>query len=248
MFLCILATVLLMVISAPVRAEAGDKIVRGGLTSGTPTANTYWGGIGQTDFLDPRFPPLGRFDSLEEHNTSADGGFGFGLGFEYMLSELIGIDTNFNYSKHNADATFSGEITFTPLLGEPPALAPERSETATIIGTGPGDADLKVITVGANFHVLRREKLDLYLGPVVGLALLDSELTSGGFTATFESFVSSTPAEHAARDTVSDFVFGAAFGIDVAMGREGWIISAATKYLAGSLSPWTIQIGLGYRF
>jgi outer membrane protein W len=239
-----------LVAQAPARAEAGDKIFRGGGTYTIPWTDAEWGGIGQTDSLDPRFPPLGRLDSLEQHRTAAGNGFGVGFGFEYMLTDLVGIDTNINYSKHETSTVFSGDVTFTPLAGDPPALAPELSEYAPIIGTGAGEAGFTTITVGANLHVLRRGKVDLYLGPVAGIALLNSELTSGSFTAAFPSFVSATPTQSAEwkQQIVSDFVFGAALGIDIEMGRDGWYLSIATKYLVGSISPWTIQFGLGYRF
>ncbi|MFQ5792671.1 MAG: hypothetical protein ACE5JI_19550 [Acidobacteriota bacterium] len=238
-FLLILGSLPLLIVPAPARADAGDKIVRGGLAYAIPSDDLEWGGPAQTDFMDPRFPPLGRFDSLEEHLASADSGFELGIRFEYGLTDLVGIDTNFNFSRHDGTTVFSGEITFTPAIGDPPALNPEQSQHAPIIGVGDGQASLFTLTVGANLHVLRRKAVDIHFGPVVGLAVLSSELTSGGFTASFPSFVSATPVESVdwKRRTHDNVVVGAFVGVDVPFGTEGWMLSIPTKCLLGSISP-----------
>ena len=81
--------------TVPTQAASGDMIVRGGL-SYVSTYTNRLGGEGIEEFLDPARPPIGRFDVLFDNLIGLDGNIGVGVGFEYMLTDLIGIDTSFN--------------------------------------------------------------------------------------------------------------------------------------------------------
>jgi opacity protein-like surface antigen len=234
--------------TVPARAASGDMIVRGGLSYVSTYTNRF-GGEGIEEFLDPARPPLGRFDVLFDNLIGLDGNIGVGIGFEYMLTDLIGIDTSFNYSRQTVAASFAGQITFTPYWGQPPIPLPQFNETAPIIGAGTGKANRYLLTVGANFHVLRRQKLNLYAGPVVGLSTVTAKYKSGSFQAAFPSFtsVTSLPSEPDASE--SDFVLGAGLGVDVPLGAKGWLLSTTARYVpAENLNPWLFQVSLGHRF
>lgn len=234
--------------TVPAQAASGDMIVRGGL-SYVSTYTNRLGGEGIEEFLDPARPPIGRFDVLFDNLIGLDGNIGVGVGFEYMLTDLIGIDTSFNYSQQTLAATFAGQITFTPYWGQPPTPLPQFDETAPIVGAGTGKADRFLLTVGANFHVLRRRTLDLYAGPVIGLSAVTSKYDSGSFQAAFPSFTSVTPLANESHGSQSNFVLGAGFGIDVPLGSNGWQLSTTARYVpAENLNPWLFQVSLGHRF
>lgn len=249
--LLLLSIVSILTLPASTRADAGDKIIRGGLSYVTPTKDTRLSGTGTEDFLDPTRPPLVRFDVTADHLFGVDSDFGLGVDFEYLLTDLIGLTGAFNYSRQPARIDFGGQITFTPYLGQPPTLVAELNETAPIVGIGTGRADLLLLTAGANFHVLQRERLDLYAGPIVGLAHTQFDVNSGSFSAAFPSFTSVTPLEQSPfSDGATDkFVLGAAFGVDIPIGAKGWLVSTGFKYVSvENLEPWLVQISLGHRF
>jgi hypothetical protein len=247
MSLCLFVAALLLAVPAPGRAAEGDKIFRGAFSYVTPTTDLDWRESGQQEYRDPAFPPLGGLETLLGFHTDAEPGIGLRLGFEYLLTERVGIDAGFDYSSHDAETVYSGRSTFTPLHGDPPVWAPEASETAPIIGIAAGEARLMMITVGVNFHLLDTEKLDLYLGPVVGGSWLDIANNAGGYGVRFDSFVLDIPARDA-QGTEAGAVFGAVVGVDVATGRKGWMLSASTRYLAESVAPLSLHVGLGYEF
>ncbi|MDH3253907.1 MAG: hypothetical protein OEM62_02870 [Acidobacteriota bacterium] len=246
MICCFFSAALLLAVPTSGRAAEGDKVFRGAVGYVIPTTDFDWTESGQQEYRDPAFPPLGRLESLLGFHTDAEAGLGLRLGFEYLLTERIGIDAGFDYSSHDAETVFSGRSTFTPLHGDPPVWAPEASETAPIIGIAAGEDRLIMITVGVNFHFLDREKLDLYLGPVVGGSWLDTAHSSGGYTVGFDSFVLANPARDS-QGTEASPVFGAVLGTDIATGRKGWMQSASIRYLAGSVAPLSLHVGLGYR-
>ncbi len=127
-----------LVLPDSARADAGDKILRGSASYVNPTSDARLGGTGIEDFLDPTNPPMVRFDIIQDHRLSADSNVGVGLDFEIMVTDRVGIDTAFNYSRQDVAADFSGQITFTPYLGQPPTLFPDLNESASIVGAGGG--------------------------------------------------------------------------------------------------------------
>ncbi len=231
-------------------ATAGDKILRFGPNFVEPTASLARVDSGREIFDDPLDPLVGMFDVVQRTEGGVGGAPGFGLGFEYKLSERIGIDTSLAYSRHDFRLDFSGEITWTPWVEELGAHDLEQSETAPIIGAGAGHVTLGVLTVGVNFHPLRHERLDLYFGPLAGVSYSETEFDSGRFTASFSDFTSVTPLDRRESDQQAELVYGAALGVDVPVGEKGWLVSTVVSYLETEMEvdPWTVQVGLGHRF
>lgn len=78
----------------------------------------------------------------DEVDSEIDSALGLGLAWEYRFTDLIGLDVNWSYAKHDVELSGSDfdEVTFMP------------------------------VTVGANFHLLPDSKVDLFVGPFVGYA------------------------------------------------------------------------------
>ena len=240
-----LATLLLLAVSAQI--EARDKILRGGLAYVAPTTAGSWETRGSMESFDSAFPPLGRFESTILSLFEASGDLGVGLGFETMLGDRFGIEAGVSYTRLVSEATHSGEILYTPHYGEPPAAAPERATSAAVFGGGIGRIDHVLASVGLNLHVLQKGRVDVYLGPLIGVAVESARFDSGEFRAVF-SWVSSTPLAET-REGREGFAWGGVVGIDVAVGGKGWLVSGSGRYVStGSLNPSLIQVGIGYRF
>jgi len=96
------------------------------------------------------------------------------------------------------------------------------------------------LTVGANFHFVSREHVDLYAGPLVAYTFWGNLDTPVG-TAEIDG----------------DFGFGAVAGADFRLGNSGWTFNLATRYLGTALSdasatvdvdPLLVEAGMGFRF
>jgi outer membrane protein W len=101
---------------------------------------------------------------------------------------------------------------------------------------------------GANFHVLRKDKVDLYLGPQVGfVGYGDFETVDGD-----------------AFGVKNGLALGAVIGVDVPLGGSKWVFSSSLQYLSTDadvegdvewdlddtlpVDPIVLKIGAGYRF
>lgn len=240
---CVALLVTIIAVSTP--ARAGEVRLRFGPMYVSPS-DTRTGGPLDMEFLDPANPPLGHFGGFEDHRIKTNGALGLGADVEFLFGQLIGLDVNFGYSEHDVGISFGGEIIYTPATGEPPVLDPESRETTPIVGAGSGDVQSGLLTVGVNFHVLRKEGVDLYFGPFVGVNRLAFEL-EGRFTASFDEFTSFTPVESAGRS--NNLAYGGVVGVDVPLGGPHWMLSAAARYTeAQDVDPWSILVGAGYRF
>ncbi len=241
------------VLAAPLLASpawSGDKILRFGPDFVEPTARRVSEESWHEVFDDPQNPPVGTFDVVQRIEGGVDGAPGFGLGFEVQPSERIGIDTHLAYSRHDFRLDFSGEITWTPWDEELEATDPALAETAPILGEGAGHVTLGLLTVGVNYHPRRRGKLDLYFGPLAGVCYSETEFDAGRFTAAFSDFTSVTQLDRRDPEMQAEFVYGAVVGADLPFGKRGWTVSTAARYLETEMEidPWTLQVGLGYRF
>jgi outer membrane protein W len=236
-----------VVVPATARPADGDWILRVAPGYVAPTGEATYRGSSSTDFTDPRFPPLGRIDLDREDHVSAQGDLGIGLELEHLLTDTVGVTAGLTYTRLVGEAALSGEATFTPSLGEPPTPAPERAHTAPVTGGGAGWVRLTMLTAGVSLHVARGDKIDAYLGPLVGLAVPEFEFAGGSMDLAF-GFSSKTPlaGESQSRPRLA---VGGVFGVDVPLGGKGWRLSAAARYLwTDGLDPFMIQLGLGYRF
>lgn len=82
---------------------------------------------------------------IEGEKVEADDAFGFGLGYEYQFTDLMGVDFNLLWANHDA-----------------------KSGSETL-----GDTTVTPLTVGLNFHLSKNDKFDFFLGPLVGYVMYD---------------------------------------------------------------------------
>lgn len=106
------------------------------------------------------------------------------------------------------------------------------------------------LSLGFNVHLAPEQSFDLYAGPVLALVNYGSErawwdLSSGGNQISIES----------------DWAWGLSAGIDVPLGKRGWLFNANLRYLEsnikqswgdyfvdGEFNPAIFSIGIGYAF
>ncbi len=267
----------LIIASSFAFAEAGKSKIRFGLQYVSPTGDFKYSEFdaGPIEDYEAYFPdPIDDFflvtatDYSLTNKTEADAAMAFFFGYEYMVTDMIGIDANISYSKHDIDSDTILDFTWT---GE---------------GTGnwnhpiheTGTITMMPITVGVNFHVMKKEKVDLYLGPFLGYVMYgDAKIDkySETFNVTSDPLVDPFPLTAYFSGNVgekvkikNDFGFGAVVGIDVPFSNN-WMFTTALKYLKTKASvdkempipwavenpsadidinPWVIQIGVGYQF
>jgi len=237
----------LAVALAPAPLEARDLTLWGEVAWVGPTSSALWQVDGVTEFLDPAFPPLGRFDSTELARYDASGDLGVGLGAEIAFGRRLGLEVGVSYTRLAFQAEYGGEIAYTPYRGQPPTPRPDGILTAPITGAGAGRMDQLLVTAGMGLHLLRTRRLDVHAGPLIGASLERASFEHGGFEAVL-TWVTRTPLEQR-EETRSGFAWGGSVGVDVPIGEGHWLVSATARYLSSeSLDPALFQLRLGYRF
>ncbi len=259
-----IAVLAAMIVSNFAFAEAGKQNIRFGLQYVSPTGDhkesDYEAGPVDLDVYIPE--PIDDFVLVTATDLSytrvveADAAMTFFFGYEYMVTDIIGIDANLSFGKHDIDAEEKLGLTWE---------AEGTGDYEDIIKYS-GDMTMMPITVGVNFHVMQKEKVDLYVGPFLGyvtygdikLDKITHNITVTGLdpdpiTATYSESVSEKVK------VKSDFGFGAVVGMDVPFGNN-WMFNAALKYFQTKaktdetnpveidMNPWVIQIGVGYQF
>jgi len=165
------------------------------------------------------------------------------------------------YSKHDIDHREEGRSRFDDgeVIGD-----------MTGVEAFEGDISMMPISVGVNFHVMQKEKINFYVGPFISYVMYGdvkwdkrteyATLTPDDplldpLTGSFSESISETSK------IKSDFGFGAVIGIDVPFGSKGWTFSSSLKYLSTKaqvdeegwtpeidINPWILNIGVGYKF
>jgi outer membrane protein W len=158
----------------------------------------------------------------QELSIEAESAFGPEVGFEYMFTDMIGFDVNLGMFGHDVEAE---------LLGDDAKI---------------GDIDLMPLLFGANFHLMRDKKIDLYVGPSLGYIFFsDLDVVDDS---------SDVPVK-------DDFAYGANFGVDVPF-HDNWSFSAGLRYLlVGAetdesgvenieidIDPFVVRVGFAYEF
>lgn len=232
-------------------AAAGDHKVRFRLdyssTSGDLTESVT--------FVDePVINPDGLINGTLSAKIELDDAVGIAFEYEYYITDLIGINPAISWAEYDIEESASGTLAFTPSAGGP-------DQVATITGRVEGDSQIIPLTVALNFHVIRGEKIDFYVGPVIGYVLIDEvDLDPGSLTLTINGSVVTVPIDADSFDVDDEFAYGAQAGIDVAFGTGKWFFAATAKYFAfeaqpdepGSdaidVDPLSIHAGVGVRF
>lgn len=185
------------------------------------------------------FMPTGNYE-LDNLKLEAGNAVGWGVSYEREITELIGLEFSVLWSTYDMDFKFdvgraaSDEVSVMPIL------------------------------LGANFHVVKNDKCDFYLGPLLGWVTYDNF----SFTA--------VDLEHVSFRADNDFAWGAQLGFDVPIGTKGWGLSGVMKYIGTAadakikslggeaptlgvnwavgdtvkvdINPWIFQAGAHYRF
>ena len=169
----------------------------------------------------------------------------------YAGWETVGVsfDTGFG-------AGLRGEYQFSRQLGvELGVLAAGSVDVAAgifggTIGSDVGVSGFVPVTLGLNVHLTPNRKVDLYAGPLLTLVRYNSVdvWTAIGVAGTTESIETDTG-------------WGASLGLDVPLGRHGWMVQANLRYIdtdmkdtGGIISfnskfdPVIFSVGVGYRF
>jgi outer membrane protein W len=164
--------------------------------------------------------PTGDF-SDEGQTTELDSAFGFQASFEYGITDLMGVEAGLSSLNHDVTVKEEGF----------PSL-------------DLGEIDLLTLAVSLNFHVKRTEKMDLFVGPMIGNAFWGDLQTTDLFPEDF-------PAD-------DEVVFGLNAGIDLPFGEGGWAFSGKLRYTLSDVSlesgpdlgvdPLELGVGLSYSF
>jgi outer membrane protein W len=207
-----------LVAALPALADQGDMIIRFGTLYASPTGDWSISEEGE---------------GVRETGTiEATGTLGAFFGFEYMVSDMIGIDATISYTDHDVDSDYlvveDGEVVF--------------DDSMTI-----GDVSVTPLFVSAHFHVVQRDAFDFYVGPTVGYVMYGDLKLVPEFD---EDDVS----------IKNDLGYGVVTGIDVPFGGGGWNFSTALKYVktgaeideSGApeidIDPLIIQVGVAKRW
>ena len=153
---------------------------------------------------------------------------GFGVALEYRVSPLIGAEISVLYGRSD-------------LLGFSTRGWDLRSST--------GSRSYVPISGAVNFHLLRRGRVDLYLGPMLTYSIF------GDADADSDSWLGPARAS-------SGFGLGVQVGVDVDLGSGEWGMGTTVRYtmadsdvgggipflLSTNFTPLTVTAGLRYRF
>ncbi len=255
-----------MIVSNLAFAEAGKSKVRFGLQYVSPTgdykATELMAGPEVYEVYDPEaddYFDVTLTDIEETFKVEADSAIAFFFGYEYMVTDLIGVDANLSYGKHDVDVK-DDLCAFFDVEGV--------TGDADVLGKIKGDITMMPITVGVNFHVMQKEKVDLYVGPFLGYVMygdvklnkITANVTLTPDDPLLDPYTASYTESISEKIKVkSDFGFGAVVGMDVPFGNN-WMFNAALKYFGTKaktdevdsieidINPWVVQIGVGYQF
>jgi outer membrane protein W len=208
----------MLIAAIPAMADAGDKIIRFGVVYSSPTGE-------YTEIYED-------FLTYEEITLEADAAIGPYFGFEFMVTDLIGLDGTIFYTDHDMDYCY-----FYMYDG---MVEDDFSGTLGSFTTMP-------LFFSAHFHVAQNPAIDYYLGPTVGYVFfgdLEFDPEEGGGSVGIDD----------------EFAYGVVTGIDVPVGGGAWSFSAALRYLwfdAGpdeigsekiGFDPWILQVGASKRW
>ena len=137
--IALIVTLSVLGLASQAWAEKGGKRVQFGVVYSSPTG----------DYVD------------EDETTELDSAVGFQASFEYMVTDLIGVEPAIGFLDHDVTVRETG--------------FPELDL---------GDTSLFALTANVNFHLLRDKKVDFFVGPTIGYAFwgdLKSDLFGENF-------------------------------------------------------------------
>ncbi len=162
------------------------------------------------------------------------------VGYEYRFNPRLGFDVTLLQTNPDVDGRLHGTYWI------------NDSTTGDLIETGPldvtehiGDLTVTPLMLGLNVHLTPKSKLDVYVAPAIGY------VSYGDMNVEGEKI-----------SLKSDFAWGATAGLDVPIGKGGWVLSGALRYVSSSadvdepgaagesldMRLFVVQVGAGYRF
>ncbi len=171
---------------------------------------------------------------------------------------------HFWYSSDDAGAGLgvNGEYRISPYLGvEMGLMAGAETDMVFVASTGPEGTFLasdtlamSAVCAGLNVHLSPNTRADVYLGPMVAYVNYEN-IAAGSFgPGPIDRYYAEVRFEN-------DLAFGASLGLDVPVGKGGWLFNANVRYIASELDgsgpgprqtvdhdPLFVGVGFGYRF
>jgi outer membrane protein W len=175
--------------------------------------------------------------------------------------DSVVVDGDDNWSHYTADAEYGFGIDFeyraSRLLGIDFGVLSASPELDVVYDAAPmitATAKLRItpIYTGLNLHLTPDSQFDLSLGPVLAYVVYSGfDLVVNPLALTEEGF-----------ESEDEFGFGVNLGLDVRLGDDGWLLTAAFRYLnttlkaappdegtgSTAIDPKIFSIGVGYRF
>jgi outer membrane protein W len=234
-------------------AEPGDVKFRFGLAWVNPTGS----GAGERILQQP-IPAGDRF-LLEDYTFDPQSAGGAFFSWEYYATSLVGIEFGVSYSSHDVN----GDLNVTTAFLQDGFQFPDDLTEIVTTELPPGkigEMTVMPITVGVNFHPIRSDVVDLYVGPQIAMVFygdLDLEPLP-------EEIQEDQPEEFRVErpdlKTQDDFVLGAVAGIDWHPGAGRWGLGASVQYLdtgteladptaegAIVVDPWIVRVVVALR-
>jgi outer membrane protein W len=216
---------ILVAVSAPVLAAEGDMKLRFGAAHIGPT--------GDQTIVWYDEPP-----EYEESRIEPEGGLSGFVGFEFMVSNVVGLDTTVLGTNINVEEDYLWVI-------DDVVQSSWRDEVADIFMTS--------FIFSANIHVVNNDQMDLYLGPSVAY------IWYGDWDWDDDDWDLDLKVD-------DEFTLGGVIGIDLPLGSGKWMFSSAVRYLNAEaelddvffaypvrdftleIDPWIVQVGVGVKF
>ena len=162
----------------------------------------------------------------ERSHLHLHGGVGGGAELEYHFNNRVGL---------------AGSILYVPWESELFFDLDNEWEAAE------DDISMLAFLIGPNFHLTPDKKVDVYVGPFLGIVDLGSTSYRVLGETQNRSFDADAP------------VFGAQLGVDVPFGKGDWAVHFGARYLAMQVEmgedgpevdadPFSVEVGLAYKF
>lgn len=242
-----LATLLAAACLSPALAAKGDVKFRFGLAWVGPT------GSGAGDRLLSTPTTTGTNFLSENYTFDSQASNGPFFSWEYLATDLLGIEFGASYSTHDVN----GDLTATTAFLFDGGTFPDDLSDIVTTDLPPGkigEMTVLPLTFGVNFHFLRSDVFDLYAGPQIALVFYgDLKLEPLP-----EEIQGDQPEEfrvpRADLKTQDDFVLGGVAGFDWHPGGGRWGLGGSVQYIpteatladtaegAIGFDPWIVRL------
>ena len=158
----------------------------------------------------------GDFGMPFSGTVEADSATGLGVVYEFRMSDRFGIESGISFANLDFDVKAAGG-------------------TAEL-----GSATMIPMTFGLDIHLLKKKKVDLFVGPLLAYTSWTDLDGPVGIV-----------------ELDSDFGIGAVLGMDVLMGKGSWTFGTGLRYFSSAagdasaeidVDPLQVEVGFGRQF